>query len=78
MITKKEFTEQVEKLLRGGKADVMSAILKVCEKHMLEPESAKRLISPTLKEKLEAEAKGLNMVERGKVSRASLNSFFQK
>ena len=45
---------------------------------MLEPESAKRLISPTLKEKLEAEAKGLNMVERGKVSRASLNSFFQK
>ena len=76
MITKKEFTEQVEKLLRGGKSDVMGAILKVCEKHLLEPESAKRLISPTLKEKLEAEAKGLNMVNRGHNAQGSLTGFY--
>ena len=31
MITRKEFTEQVERLLVGNKTDVMSAILKVCE-----------------------------------------------
>ena len=46
MISKKEFTEKVEKLCRYGKSDVMSAILKVCEENMLEPESAKRLLSP--------------------------------
>jgi len=78
MITKKEFTEQVEKLLRGGKADVMSAILQVCEKHMLEPESAKRLISPTLKEKLEAQAKSLNMVNRGHNAQGTLTSFYSE
>ena len=48
MISKKEFTEKVEKLCRYGKSDVMSAILKVCEENMLEPESAKRLLSLSL------------------------------
>lgn len=76
MITKKEFTEQVEKLLIGNRTDVMSAILKVCEQNNLEPESAKRLITPPLKEKLEAEAKSLNLVNRGRTSQGSLSGFF--
>ena len=62
MISKKEFTEQVEKLLIGGKTDVMGAIIKVCENNKVEPESAKRLISQPLKEKLEAEAKIKDLV----------------
>ena len=79
MITKKEFTEKVEKLLlRAKNIDVMGAILKICEEHMLEPESAKRLLSPALKDKLEAEATVLNMINRGKHSRASLASFYSK
>ena len=41
MITRKEFTEQVEKLLIGNKTDIMSAILKVCEINGVEPEGAK-------------------------------------
>ena len=53
MISKKEFTEQVEHLLRGGKAGVMDAIVKVCEKNNIEPEGTKRLLSDPLKEKLE-------------------------
>ena len=44
MITKKEFTEQVEKVLLKSKTDVMDAIISVCEKNNLEPESAKRFI----------------------------------
>ena len=76
MISKKEFTEKVEKLWRYGKSDVMSAILKVCEENMLEPESAKRLLSNPLKEKLEAEATGLNMVNRGSNSQGTLSGFF--
>ena len=64
MISRKEFTEQVEKILsRGRGADVMSAIIKVCENNNLEPESAKRLLTPPLKEKLEAEAQELNLLK---------------
>ena len=76
MISKKEFTEQVEKLLIGGKTDVMGAIIKVCDDNKVEPESAKRLLSQPLKEKLEAEATGLNMVNRGNHSQSSLKGFF--
>ena len=55
----------------------MDAIITVCERNNLEPESAKRFISTPLKEKLEAEAQGLNMVNRGKVGRGNITSFFE-
>tara|TARA_B100001939_G_scaffold346543_1_gene365569 strand:- start:532 stop:774 length:243 start_codon:yes stop_codon:yes gene_type:complete len=76
MISKKEFTEQVERLCVSGKADIMSAILKICELNGIEPEGAKRLLSTPLKEKLEAEAEKLKMINREQSSRASLSSFF--
>ena len=75
MITRKEFTEQVEKLLIGNKTDIMSAILKVCELNNVEPEGAKRLLSIPLKEKLTAEAEKLKLINRDKASRGSLESF---
>ena len=75
MITRKEFTEQVEKLLVGNRTDIMSAILKVCELNNVEPEGAKRLLSIPLKEKLTAEAEKLKLINREKASRGSLESF---
>ena len=75
MITRKEFTEQVEKLLVGNRTDIMSAILKVCELNNVEPEGAKRLLSIPLKEKLTAEAEKLKLINRDKASRGSLESF---
>ena len=75
MITRKEFTEQVEKLLIGNRTDIMSAILKVCELNNIEPEGAKRLLSAPLKEKLTAEAEKLKLINRDKASRGSLESF---
>jgi|TARA_R110000803_G_scaffold62011_1_gene122165 hypothetical protein len=77
MISKKEFTEQVEKLLIRGGTDVMGAIVKICEDNKLEPESAKRLISQPLKDKLEAEAQSLNMVNRGKTTKGTITRFFE-
>ena len=56
----------------------MGAIVRVCENNKLEPESAKRLISQPLKEKLEAEATGLNMVNRGTSTKGTINRFFEK
>tara|TARA_B100000902_G_scaffold392536_1_gene445097 strand:- start:26 stop:265 length:240 start_codon:yes stop_codon:yes gene_type:complete len=77
MITRKEFSEQVEKLLvKGRGADVMSAIVKVCDLNNIEPESAKRLLTQPLKDKLEAEAAGLNLINRGNNSKGSITSFF--
>ena len=77
MITRKEFTEQVERLLTKGRGcDVMSAIIKVCELNNIEPESAKRLISAPLKEKLQAEAEQLNMINRHTRSQSTLAGFF--
>ena len=76
MISKKEFTEQVEKLLRGGKAGVMDAIVKVCELNNIEPESTKRLLSDPLREKLEAEAQGVKLINRGNAPKATITSFF--
>ena len=77
MITRQEFSEQVERLIvRGRGADIMSAIVKVCELNNVEPESAKRLLSTPLKEKLEAEAAGLNLINRGKNPKGTISSFF--
>ena len=76
ILSKKEFTEQVEQLVSKG-ANVMDAIIKVCENNKIEPESTKRLLSDPLKERLEAEAKKLNMINRGGNSQASLTTFFK-
>lgn len=78
MISKKEFSEQVERILAKGRgnADVMSAIIKICEVNKVEPESAKRLISTPLKEKLQAEAEQLNMINRHTRSQSTLSGFF--
>lgn len=78
MISKKEFTEKVERLIVDKRTDVMSAILKICEDNKIEPEGAKRLLSNPLKEKLEAEAESLKLINRVKSSRGSLQTFFDK
>ena len=55
---------------------IMSAIIKICEVNKVEPESAKRLISAPLKEKLQAEAEQLNMINRHTRSQSTLAGFF--
>lgn len=76
MITKKDFTEQVETLLLKSKGtDILGTILKVCELNNVEPESAKRLISDPLKEKLTAEVEKLRLVRRGEVGTGSIDKF---
>jgi hypothetical protein len=52
--------------------DVISAVLKTCEKNNIEPEAAKRLLSQPLKEKLEAEATKLKFINRGNSSQGVL------
>lgn len=78
MITKEDFTQEVELLLVNNKdIDVMDAILRVCGLNNVEPEAAKRLLSLPLKEKLEAEAQKLGLIDRGVSSRACIAHFFE-
>ena len=79
MITRKEFSEQVEKLVARGKGntDIMSLIIKVCELNKVEPESAKRLISAPLKEKLQV-IEQLNMINRHTRSQSTLIGFLRE
>jgi hypothetical protein len=70
ILSKKKFTEEVELKISKG-AEVIDAILGVCETYSLEPESAKRLMSDGLKDKLTAEASSLNLI-KGSKSRGKL------
>lgn len=70
ILSKKQFSEQVESKISKG-AEVIDAILGVCEQNNLEPESAKRLLSDGLKQKLTAEASNLNLI-KGSKSRGKL------
>lgn len=73
MISKKEFSKQVETILAKTKGDdVMGAIIKTCDINQIEPESAKRLLTDPLKERLEAEANKLRMINRGNSSQGVL------
>ena len=49
-----------------------------CELNNVEPEGAKRLLSVPLREKLEAEAESLKLINRQKASRGSLTTFMSK
>lgn len=63
--TQKEFSKEVEALLRDKKCGVMEAIIKVCEVNGVDPADCNRMLSASIKAKLEAEAMELNLIPRG-------------
>ena len=60
MQSAKTFSLEVEKLALEKKITHMEAVLEYCKEHQLEPESVGRLISKSLKDKIEANARDLN------------------
>lgn len=60
-----EFSQHIEKLatVTGSYID---AIVDYCAKKDIEVESVKKLLSPSLKEKIKAEAENLNMIKGNK------------
>lgn len=61
----KEFTKLVETMLKDKRCGVMEAIVATCEKTGIDPSDCSRLLSASLKAKLEAEAMSLNLIPRG-------------
>ena len=61
-----DFSKEVEELTRSRKSGkYMESIIDLCEKYGIEPESAAKLLSKPIREKLKSEFETLSMV-RGK------------
>ena len=56
----KSFSLEIEKMAQEKSISHMDAVLEYCKTKELEPESVTRLISKSLKDKIEANARDLN------------------
>lgn len=65
VMTKKKFQGLVEEAVRDLTLNYLDAIIHLCEKYKLEPEDAKKYISPVIKDKLEADAMRLRYIQGG-------------
>jgi hypothetical protein len=61
-LNKTKFSKLVENEVFEKSIGYMEAILLLCEKNDIDPEDVKKFISPIIKDKLEAEAMGLNFL----------------
>ena len=78
IITKKRFTAAIEELVADKNMNYIDAIVVFCEQHYLDPQSVKHLITPPLKEKIEADATNLNFLKPTKKKGKGNLSQFEK
>lgn len=66
VLTKKRFSRMIEEYV-GDHPDstYMDAILQICDERMIDPSDVGKLISPVIREKIEAEAMSANLVKGG-------------
>ena len=64
LMTPKKFSMNIEKLAKSGECSYLDALIDYCDKNSVEPEQIKPLISKSLKEKLEVNARELNFLPK--------------
>jgi len=62
--TSKTFSMEIEKIANEKNITHMEAVLDYCHRQEIEPDTVGRLISKSLKEKIEANARELNFLPR--------------
>ena len=62
--TPKKFSLEIENIAKEKRISHMDAVIDYCQKHNVEPDTVGRLITKGLKEKIEANARELNYVEK--------------
>ena len=68
------FSKEIEELCRDRKdGQYIDAILELCEKHGIEPESVAKLVTKPIREKLKAEFENKNMLKGGKKAKLPLD-----
>jgi len=65
VMTKDKFSIIIEELVRDHKITYLDAILHWCEKNHMEVETAAKLVSPLIKQKMMVECEELNMIKKG-------------
>lgn len=65
IMTKKRFTRLIEEIRAEYSMSYMDCVLKICEDRELDPGDVNKLISPVIKDKIEAEALEMNMIKGG-------------
>ena len=66
--TQRTFELEIKQIIKNYEMSHMQAVLHYCETNDIDPSSINRLISKTLKEKIESEARDLNFFpKRGKL-----------
>lgn len=63
-LTKSEFSKVVEKNVLENRMGYMEAVLHVCEDHDIDPEDVRKFVSAPIQEKIEGEARRLNLIPR--------------
>ncbi len=63
-MTSKEFVVIIEQLKREKRITYIDAIVSYCEKNNIETDTVGKLISKPLKEKIEVEARNLNLLQK--------------
>lgn len=63
IVTKKVFSQMVEELVVSDRIKYLDACLEVCEKLEFDPEDIGKLITPSLFEKLQAEASNAGLIK---------------
>ena len=64
LMTPKKFSMSIEKLAKDSESTYLDALLDYCEKNSVEPEQIKPLITKSLKEKVEVDARNLNFLPK--------------
>ena len=63
-LSKMKFGKLIEGVVRSHKSSYMDAVIHLCEQHDVELEEVRKFISPIIRDKIEAEARGLNFLPR--------------
>ena len=63
--TQTTFSQEIEKLVRESRVTYFEAVCNYMTTNNIDPQSVPRLLNISIKQKIEAEATDLNMINRG-------------
>lgn len=63
-LNKNRFTQLVHDAVTELRSSYMEAILYICEQNSIDPQDVKKFVSPVIRDKLEAEARQLNLLPK--------------
>lgn len=64
-LTKGKFSKMVEQTVLEKKLSYIDAVVHICEEHQIDPGDVKKFLNNMVRDKIEAEAKALNLLPRG-------------